>query len=223
SAPFSSSAFLFFITLAAITAVPTRCLAQLTGPASDTLTNDLNSSASHADEGLGSLRHISAATPPLVSLVDVAPGLLPFFNNAPVFGLPGSVEGNFWHRTQLLGGLDGRRMDLANHGLFIDVYSTGYYQDVTSGGLKTGNAYVQNTQASINLDTGRAGLWSAGLFHFTVQSRYRSSPENTFTVGSFVPQYTGLVEPGALLSDDTLPSEYFLLQALTKKVSVILG
>src|SRR5262249_15990643 len=192
---------------------------------SEALTSSLNSSASYADEGLGSLRHISSAPAPprLLSLADVAPGILPFFNNAPVFGLAGTVEGGFWHRTQLLGDLNGHRTNLANHGLFIDVYSTGYYQDVTSGGLKTGNAYVQNTQASINLDTGRAGLWSGGLFHFTVQSRYGSSPDNTFTVGSFVPQYVGLVQPGALLSDDTLPSEYFLLQALTKKVSVILG
>src|SRR5262249_13418668 len=192
---------------------------------SEALTNSLNSSASYADEGLGSLRHISSAPAPprLLSLADAAPGLLPFLNNAPVFGLPGTVEGNFWHRTQLLGGLNGRRMELANRGLFIDVYSTGYYQDVTSGGLKTGNAYVQNTQASINLDTGRAGLWSGGVFHFTLQSRYGSSPENTFTVGASVPQYVGLAEPGPLLSDDTLPSEYFLVQALTKKVSVIVG
>jgi hypothetical protein len=215
--------FLSILAIAAIT-IPARCFAQLTsGPASEALTNGLNSSASYADEGLGSLRHISSATPPLLSLVDAAPGLLPFFNNAPVFGLPGTVEGSFWHRTQLLGDLNGHRTNLAKRGLFIDVYSTGYYQDVTSGGLKTGNAYVQNTQASINLDTGRAGLWSGGLFHFTLQSRYGSSPENTFTVGSFVPQYVGLVQPGALLSDDTLPSEYFLLQALTKKVSVIGG
>jgi porin len=217
--------FVCIIALAAITAVSTRCFAQSsTERLSEVRTDGPNFSASYAaDEGLGSFRHISSAPAPLLSLADVAPGLLPFFNNAPVFGLPGTVEGNFWHRTQLLGDLNGHRTDLAHHGLFIDVYSTGAYQDVTSGGLKTGNAYVQNTQVSINLDTGRAGLWSGGLFHFTLQSRYGSSPENTFTVGSFVPQYVGLVEPGALLSDDTLPSEYFLTQALTKKVSIVVG
>jgi hypothetical protein len=82
------------------------------------------------DEGLANFRHISitkTSTPPL-SLVDVAPGLLPFFNNAPVFGLPGTVEGNFWHRTQLLGDLNGHRTDLARHGIFIDMYSTSAYQ-----------------------------------------------------------------------------------------------
>ena len=76
---------------------------------------------------------------------------------------------------------------MTRRGLFIDLYSTSGYQDVTSGGLKTGTAFLQNTQLSVNLDTGRAGLWPGGLFHFTVQSRYGASPEQTFIVGPFVP------------------------------------
>jgi hypothetical protein len=82
---------------------------------------------------------------------------------------------------------------------------------------------VQNTQLSINFDTGRAGLWSGGLFHFTVQSRYGSEPQDTFTVGASEPHYTGLVHPGPLLANDTLPTEYFLVQSITKRFSVVLG
>ena len=37
------------------------------------------------------------------SLANLAPALLPYFNNGPVFGLPGTVTGNFWDRTQLSG------------------------------------------------------------------------------------------------------------------------
>jgi hypothetical protein len=92
-----------------------------------------------------------------------------------------------------------------------------------SGGLKTGSAFVQNTQFSINLDTGRAGLWPGGLFHFTLQSRYGASPQDTFTVGSALPQYTGLLLPGPLFAKDTLPSEYFLDQLLSKEFRVVLG
>ena len=158
-----------------------------------------------------------------LSIANVAPGLLPFFNNAPVFGLPGTVTGSFWDRTQLTGDWGGARTDLAQHGFFFDLYSTSAFQDVTSGGLKTGTAFVQNTQLSVNIDTGRAGLWSGGLIHFTAQSRYGSNPSQTFTVGSYVPQYTALVEPGALLWHDILPSEYFLVQALSKQFSVVLG
>jgi porin len=157
------------------------------------------------------------------SIANLAPGLLPYFNNAPVFGLPGTVTGSFWDRTQLTGDWGGVRTDLARHGFFFDLYSTSAYQDVSSGGLKTGNAFVQNTQLSINIDTGRANLWRGGLIHFTVQSRYGSDPGQTFTVGSYVPQYTALVLPGPLQANDVLPSEYFLVQSLSKEFSVVLG
>src|SRR5262245_34789137 len=168
----------------------------------------------------------SANTPastPTLSLVDAMPNLLPFFNNAPVFGLPGTIEGNFWNRTQLIGDPKCKRTDLVRRGVFIDLYATSAYQEVTSGGLKTGASFVQNTQLSINLDTARAGLWPGGLFHFTVQSRYGSLPQNTFTAGSVAPQYTGLLLPGPLFPNDTLPSEYVLIQSLCKKFSLVIG
>ena len=158
------------------------------------------------------------------SLANVAPALLPYFNNGPVFGLPGTDVSNFWHRTQLSGDWGGVRTDLARHGLFFDLYSTSAHQDVASGGLKTGGTFIQNTQLSINIDTGRAGLWSGGLLHVTLESRYgSSSPQESFSVGSTVPQYTGLAYPGPFFVHDVLPTKYFLLQSLTPKFSVLLG
>jgi hypothetical protein len=79
------------------------------------------------------------------SLVDAAPYLLSMFNNAPVFGLPGTIEGGGWHRTQLIGDPNCKRTDLVRRGAFIDLYSTSAYQNVTSGGLKTGDSFVQST------------------------------------------------------------------------------
>src|SRR5258706_2869678 len=158
------------------------------------------------------------------SVANVAPALLPFFNNGPVFGLPGTEVGDFRPRTQLSGDWGGLRTDLARHGLFFDLYSTSTYQNVASGGLKTGNAFVENTQLSINVDTGRAGLWPSGVFHVTLESRYgSSSPQHTFTVGSTVPQYTGLAIPGPFFVHDVLPTEYFLFQSLTPTFGVVLG
>jgi len=143
-----------------------------------------------------------------VSLATAAPGLLPYFNDGPVFGLPGTVTGDIWHRTQLTGDWGGVRTDWVRHGVFIDFYSTSYYQNVTSGGLKTGGAFVQNTQASINIDTGRAGLWSGGLLHLTLHSRFGDTPANTFTAGETVPQYTGLAFPDPLRANDVLPAHF---------------
>lgn len=158
-----------------------------------------------------------------ISLTNLAPVLIPYFNNGPVFGLPGTVTGDIWSRTQLLGDWGGIRTDLARKGFFFDIYSTSYYQNVTSGGLKTGGAFVQSTQISLNVDTGRAGLWDGGLIHFTAQSRTGDNPPKTFTAGTVAPQYTGLVLPDPLLANNILPSEYFLVQALSRQFSVVLG
>ena len=159
----------------------------------------------------------------MISLANAAPVLLPFFNNGPVFGLPGTMTGGFWDRTQISGDWGGRRTDLARQGLFFDVYTTSAYQDLTSGGIAPGGWFVQNTQMAINVDTGRAGWWDGGLIHFTTQARYGAAPEQTFNSGAVVPIYTGLVEPGPLDSSTTLPSEYFLVQGLNEHVSFVVG
>ncbi len=166
----------------------------------------------------------SSDAPKKASVADEAPAVLVFFNNGPPFGLPGIEVGDVRPRTQLSGDWSGCRTELARRGLFFDLYSTSAYQNVASGGLETGNAFVQNTQLSINVDTGRAGLWSGGVVHVTLESRYGScSPQNTFTVGATVPQYTGLAIPGPFLVHDVLPTEYFLFQSLTPTFAVVLG
>jgi porin len=185
---------------------------------SDPIENKTASSSATAPDSWGPVPTEKA------SLANLVPVLLPYFNNGPTFGVSGTNATDFWHRTQLSGDWGGVRTDLARHGLFFDLYSTSARQDVVSGGLKTGSALIQNTQLSINVDTGRAGLWSGGLFHITLESRYgSSSPQETFTVGSTVPQYTGLVFPGPVFVHDVLPTEYFLLQSVAPKFSVMLG
>jgi porin len=217
------------LALAGISTVPTTCHAQSSTSATseDAMTPDVSA----AGKNLIEQKTMSSADNPWgpvptkkASLANLAPFFLPFLNNGPVFGMPGTDAGDFRDRTQLTGDWGGLRTDLARHGFFFDLYTTSAYQDVVSGGLKTGNASIENTQLSINVDTGRAGLWPGGIFHVTLDSRYgSSSPQNTFTVGSSVPQYTGLAFPGPFFVHDALPTEYFLLQSLTPKFAVILG
>ncbi len=140
------------------------------------------------------------------SLANESPLLFPYVNNGAVFGLPGTDVGDFWHRTQLTGDWGGARTDLARRGIFLDLY-----------------AFVQNTELSINVDTGRAGLWPGGLVHVTLESRFGSSPQSTFTVGSSVPHYYGLALPGPLLTHDVLPTEYYLFQSFGPRFSLVLG
>jgi len=118
-------------------------------------------------------------------IANLAPYLLPCFNNGPVFGPPGTGSRDFRYRTQLSGDWGGLRTDLARRGLFSDLYSTSAYQDVASGGLKTGGAFIQNTQLSINVDTGHARLWPGRRI-----AHYLGSQEwKLFTAGYF---YRGL-------------------------------
>jgi porin len=149
--------------------------------------------------------------------------LLPYFNNGPLFGLPGTELGGFWNRTQLTGDWGGARTKLAREGWFFDAYSTSTYQDVSSGGIKAGDTFVENLQLSMNLDTGRAGFWPGGIVHFTAQGRYGAEPQNIFSVGSSVPQNTSLLLPGPLYSHEIYPSEYYLAQAFNKSFSVVIG
>src|SRR5438128_10032576 len=188
------------------------------------------SASAIATENFAGFRHIDASGEPpgtaqaapdwgplqtdKASVANLSPVLLPFFNNGPVFGLPGTVVGDFWQNTQVTGDWGGFRTSLAEHGIFFDLYSTSAYQDVASGGLKTGSSFVENIQLSINIDTGRAGLWPGGVFHFTVDSRFGASAKNTFTAGSSTPQNTGLAFPGPFCDRDTYLADYFLVQAL---------
>jgi hypothetical protein len=176
-----------------------------------------------AQEGLSSFRYIAEpATPmdlwqpvdaPKLSLINTAPILLPFVNNAPTFGVPGTVVGGFWERTQVTGDWGGLRTDWARRGSFLDVYTTTTYQDVTSGGITESDALWNNTQISYTLDTGRAGLWPGGLVHVGIQARHGDDQDDTYTMGTSLPQHIGLLFPGPSLSHHIYPSDYYIAQA----------
>jgi porin len=184
-------------------------------------------------EGLAGFARVAEAETPVenwgpaptdkLSLVNSAPLLLPFLNNSPVFGIPGTVVGEFWEQTQVTGDWGGARTKLARHGVFFDVYTTSTYQNVTAAGLETGETFWNNTQISLNIDTGRAGLWPGGLIHVTAQARNGDSAANTFTIGTYVPQHYGLLLPGPKFSDSIYLSDYYLVQAVNKRLFLIGG
>src|SRR5438132_7794778 len=131
------------------------------------------STSAIATENFAGFRHIDASGEPPgttqaapdwgsvqtdnASIANLSPVLLPFFNNGPVFGLPGTVVGDFWQNTQVTGDWGGFRTSLAEHGIFFDLYSTNAYQEVASGGLRTASSFVENLQLSINIDNGTRG------------------------------------------------------------------
>src|SRR6202030_4080879 len=79
----------------------------------------LSLAIAEADEHFAGFRHLDVSSEPpettqaaldwgpvptdKASVANLSPVLLPFFNNGPVFGLPGTVVGDFWQNTQLTG------------------------------------------------------------------------------------------------------------------------
>lgn len=183
-------------------------------------------SRANAGEGVSAFRHVNAEKPKAepdssgfgpvpthyLSLANAAPALITGINNGPVFGLPGTVGGDFWSRTQLTGDWGGLRTDLAQKGVFLDVYSTSAFQSV-SGGLNPGGAFIQNVQVSLNVDTGRAGLWPGGILHVTAQARYGSQNADVFGAGTMVPTYYGSLFPGPDLDSDIYLTNLAIIQS----------
>jgi len=123
-----------------------------------------------------------------ISLANVAPSVFAWFNDGAVFGLPGTRVGGITERTQLTNDWGGLRTKLSRKGVFLNVYNTTAYQQLT-GGLTPGGAVINNTQISLDLDTGRLGLWPAGMFHFAAEARAGSDNAKVYGAGTLVPTY----------------------------------
>jgi carbohydrate-selective porin OprB len=150
-----------------------------------------------------------------ISLANVAPGVFSWFNDGAVFGLPGTRVGSITERTHLTNDWGGLRTEWARNGVFLNLYNTTAYQQM-SGGLDPGGSVINNTQISVDLDTGRLGWWSGGLFHFAAEARAGSDNSEVYGAGTLVPTYYGAVLPQPGRDNDILFTNFFLEQAFGK-------
>lgn len=72
-------------------------------------------------------------------------------------------SGDIWTRSTLSGDWGGIRNDLAKKGITLDMYATQIYQGVVAGGLDKGWQYGGRENFTLNLDTGKLGLWPGGF------------------------------------------------------------
>lgn len=148
----------------------------------------------------------------LISLATVAPGVYSWFNDGAVFGLEGTVVGTFSERTHLTNDWGGLRSRWAQNGVFLNFYNTSAYQSV-SGGLNASEAFISNTQLSLDLDTGRLGWWSGGLIQAAIEARNGSSNSKVYGAGTLVPTYYGAVLPQPDKDNDVIFTNLFIEQA----------
>jgi len=76
---------------------------------------------------------------------------------------PKTYAGDFWTRPRLTGDWGGFRDQLAARGIRLDVDVMSTPQGVASGGQDTGAEVLGNAEYTLNVDTGKVGLWPGGF------------------------------------------------------------
>lgn len=88
---------------------------------------------------------------------------------------PKTYAGDFWSRPRLTGDWGGFRDELATRGIRFDVDLLLTPQGVASGGRDTGAEFWGNAEYTLNVDTGKAGLWPGGFLKVIANSGFGES------------------------------------------------
>ncbi|MEB3168801.1 MAG: hypothetical protein VKK97_08725, partial [Synechococcaceae cyanobacterium] len=107
----------------------------------------------------------------------------------------------FWSRTTLGGDWGGARSQLANDGMTVRLWATGFYQGQWSGDVGTftqdgrGTSFLTGGRidALFDLDTAKLGLWRGGGFHAHLELEGGRIPG--FRGGALWPVNTGAILP----------------------------
>src|SRR5271165_1501681 len=89
--------------------------------------------------------------------------------------VPATWGGDGWSRPRLTGDWGGLRDELGKKGVVFDVDLLLTPQDVVSGGRNTGGKFWGNADYTINVDTGKLGLWPGGFFFFSADTGFGSN------------------------------------------------
>jgi porin len=99
---------------------------------------------------------------------------------------PKTYAGDFWSRPRLTGDWGGFRDELATRGIRFDVDLLLSPQGALSGGFDTGAAFWGNAEYTLNLDTGKAGLWPGGFLRVMAMSGFGETVTSDVGALSFV-------------------------------------
>jgi porin len=88
---------------------------------------------------------------------------------------PKTYAGDFWSRPRLTGDWGGLRDQLAVRGVRFDVDLLLTPQGVVSGGRDTAGRVWGNVDYTLNVDTGKAGLWPGGFLSLYATSSFGES------------------------------------------------
>ena len=89
--------------------------------------------------------------------------------------VPPTWGGDFWSRPRLTGSWWGLRDELGKKGVVFDADMLLTPQGVLSGGRDTGWEFWGNAEYTLNVDTGKAGLWPGGFLRVIANSGFGES------------------------------------------------
>ena len=118
---------------------------------------------------------------------------LPDLCVAQPYAVPPTWGGDFWDRPRLTGSWGGLRDELGKKGVVFDADILLSPQGVMSGGKHTGWDFWGNADYTLNIDTGKLGLWPGGFFKFYGDSSFGNSVQPR--TGALVPVNTWLLLP----------------------------
>ncbi len=112
---------------------------------------------------------------------------------AQLVDVPPTWGGDFWSLPRLTGDCGGLRDELGKMGIVFDTDLLLTPQDVVSGGHDTGANFWGNADYTLNVDTGKLGLWPGGFLKISADSGFGS---NVFSnSGTIVPVNTAALIP----------------------------
>ena len=106
---------------------------------------------------------------------------------------PDTYGGDLWSRPRLTGDWGGLRDELAKKGIVLDVDMLLTPQGVASGGRDTDAEFWGNADYTLNVDTGKLGLWPGGFFKIHAGSSFGESVFGDS--GALVPVNTAMLFP----------------------------
>src|SRR5688500_14051398 len=121
------------------------------------------------------LRTLSASRVAPVILLGVALLLAPGPTGAQPVEVPPTWGGSFWERPRLTGSWWGLRDELGKKGVVFDTDVLLTPQGVLSGGKDTGAEFWGNADYTLNIDTGKLGLWPGGFLRISADSSFGDS------------------------------------------------
>jgi porin len=131
-----------------------------------------------------------------------------------------TYSGDFWTRSTLAGDWGGTRNEWAAKGVTFDINLTQTGMSVISGGKNQGWEYSGRGDITLNMDTGKMGLWPGGFITVEVEGNYNRSVN--LDTGAMLPVNANQIFPTTGSDQLNIPN-VSIMQFFSHSIGVFAG